>query len=147
MGIVRSHHRLGFSCTTSCVQCLCVYVCVRGRWSIAEGRPKQTVLLSDCSLTSLAVPVIETGIDVFVTGEASHEHSASPFRLLDLVTNTVKADVDLSGSQFGQVRTGHSLVGFHASSQGARCNVTSVDSTFTLHCVGLSSLAWFVAFG
>ena len=82
----------------------CVCVCVSCRWSIAEGRPKQTVLLSDCSLTSLAVPIIETGIDVFVTGEASHEHSASPFRLLDLVTNTVKADVDLSGSQFGQVR-------------------------------------------
>ncbi len=106
-------------------------VCVSCRWSIAEGRPKQTVLLSDCSLTSLAVPVIETGIDVFVTGEASHEHSASPFRLLDLVTNTVKADVDLSGSQFGQVRSEDSLPFF--TCKQSRCTMQRDIRGFSVH--------------
>jgi hypothetical protein len=121
----------------------CVCVCVSCRWSIAEGRPKQTVLLPDCSLTSLAVPVIDTGIDVFVTGEASHEHSASPFRLLDLVTNTVKADVDLSGSQFGQVRSEDSLP-FFTCEQSRRTMQRGIHE-FSVR-GALSSLDWRAAY-
>ena len=75
---------------------------VLARWSITDGKPRQTLQLADASLTSLVIPASETGIDVFVVGEGV-DPSNSPFKLLDLATSTVKADVDLSGSQFGRV--------------------------------------------
>ena len=68
-----------------------------------DGKSMYTLALPDASLTALALPPSEGGIDVFVVGENAVDPSNSPFMLLDLATSTVKADVDLSGAHFGQV--------------------------------------------
>ncbi len=69
-----------------------------------EGKSKQTIALERVAVTGIATPISETGLDVFVVGEHADDPNDAPFRLLDMAGNTVKADVDLAGAQFGQVR-------------------------------------------
>jgi len=87
---------------------MCVHVCVCiCSWDVAAGKARSSFSVPECSLTDLAVPVPSpeptASIDVYVVGEHAVNHNACPFKIVNVTTGDVKADVDLAGAQFGQV--------------------------------------------
>jgi hypothetical protein len=75
---------------------------------VSTAKPRSTLALPGNVVAGFSVPVLspEAGVplEAYIVGSNAANPAASPFRVVDVNTGEIKADVDLAGAQFGNVR-------------------------------------------
>jgi hypothetical protein len=74
---------------------------------VVIAKPRSTLALPGNAVNGFTVPVVssEPGVplEAYIVGSNAANPAASPFRVIDVNTGEIKADVDLAGAQLGNV--------------------------------------------